>query len=61
MYICDRINPIAITEGTNPNKVYSKTCKEININRLSFSDVKRYKDSLEGIYEDLLRNRFKLK
>lgn len=57
----DNLEVLHAWGGAELEGLYSKTCKEININRLSFSDVKRHKDSLEGIYEDLLRNRFKLK
>jgi superfamily I DNA and RNA helicase len=47
--------------GAELEGLYSKTCKELGINRLAFSDVRRYKDSLGSIYNDLLKNKNNLK
>lgn len=47
--------------GAELEGLYSRTCKDIGINRLSFADVQRAKNGLEGIYLDLLKNKTNIK
>ena len=57
----DNLQVLHAWGGAELEGLYSKTCKDLGINRLAFSDVKRYKDGLESIYEDLLKNKDNLK